>query len=75
VPEMNLDYLEELEAYFASGDLAFDFEHAPESRRMEILEFLEKLMDVGELADEVATKVLFKGSFLEMLSGVNTDAE
>ncbi len=75
MPEMNMDYLEELEAYFASGDLAFDFEHAPEARKLEILEFLEKLMDVGELADEVATKMIFKGSFLEMLAGGKPDVE
>ena len=32
-----------------------------EERRFEILEFLEKLMDVAEAADSAASKIIFKG--------------
>lgn len=62
-------YLEKLEAYFASGDLEQDFEFADEEKRMLILEFLEKLMDLADIADEQATKLIFKGQLEQMLGG------
>lgn len=68
---LDLDYLKRLEAYFASGDLAFDFEHGDEDRKGRILEFLEALMDLADSANELATKLIFKDGYLEMLSGVN----
>ncbi len=57
---LNLPYLLEWEGYLASGRLAEDFLYSPEERRLEILEFLEKLMDVAELADEVVTGIIFR---------------
>ncbi len=63
-------YLDKLAAYFASGDLAFDFEHGDEERRQNILECLEKLMDLADTADELATKLIFKGGMLQALAGV-----
>lgn len=62
-------YLEKLELYFASGDLEQDFEFADEEKRMAILEFLEKLMDLADIADEQATKLIFKGQLEQMLGG------
>ncbi|MBA4357397.1 MAG: hypothetical protein Q7U56_02630 [Humidesulfovibrio sp.] len=62
--------LDKLAAYFASGDLEFDFEHGDEERRQMILECLEKLMDLADQADELATKLIFKGGLLQALSGV-----
>ncbi len=53
-------YLEELEKYLDSGTFTEDFLYSPEERRHEMLEFLEKLMDLGELADSVATKIIFR---------------
>lgn len=63
-------YLDRLAEYFASGDLAFDFEHGDEERRQNILECLEKLMDLADTADEMATKLIFKGGLLQQLAGV-----
>ncbi len=63
-------YLDRLAEYFASGDLAFDFEHGDEERRQNILECLEKLMDLADTADELATKLIFKGGLLQQLAGV-----
>lgn len=57
---LNLPYLLEWEEYLASGRMAEDFMYSPEERRLEILEFLEKLMDVAELADEVVTGIIFR---------------
>ncbi len=57
---LHLNYLLELEEYLSSGALAEDFHYSPEERRHEILEFLEKLMDVAELADEIATRIIFR---------------
>lgn len=67
---LDMENLEKLEAYFTSGDLKFDFENGDEDKKFAILEFLEKLMDVAELADEQATKLIFKDGYLERLSGV-----
>ena len=59
---LNFNYLLELEEYISSGSLNEDFIWSPEERRLEILNFLEKLMDVAELADEAATKMIFRKS-------------
>ena len=59
---LNHAYLLELEEYILSGNLKEDFGYSPEERRLEMLEFLEKLMDLGELADEAATKIIFRKS-------------
>lgn len=57
---LNYPYLLELEQYLRSGSYSEDFFYSPEERRLEMLEFLEKLMDLGELADETATKIIFR---------------
>ncbi len=66
-------YLEKIEAYITSGDMAFDFENGDEDRKGLILDFLEKLMDLAELADETATQLIFKGSALEAFLGTHSD--
>ncbi len=66
---LDIKYLEKIEAYFSSGDLMFDFENGDEDRRYAILDYLEKLMDLAEQADELATKLIFKDGMLEQLSG------
>ena len=66
---LNMKYLEELEEYMKSGNMEEDFKWSAEERRQEMLEFLEKLMDLGELADATATAVIFKGSQLGALVG------
>ncbi len=53
-------YLAELEEYLSSGSFAADFAWSEEERRLEMLNFLEKLMDLGELADETATRIIFR---------------
>lgn len=67
---LNMKYLVELETYLKSGELEEDFKWSVEERRQDILEFLEKLMDLGDLADSTATAVIFKGSQLGALMGV-----
>ena len=64
-------YLEKLEHYITSGDMAFEFDNGTEEKRFEILDFLEKLMDVAETADEHATKLIFKNGILNQLAGNN----
>lgn len=66
MPLLDMEYLDKVEKYLDSGDLAFDFEHADEDKKYEILDFLEKLMDVAEKADEVATKSIF-GKLMGMM--------
>jgi hypothetical protein len=71
---MRLDeaYLDELKEYMKSGRLAEDFENSSEERRYEILDFLEKLMDIGEIADEAATRIIFKNTQLEAFLGTSS---
>ena len=67
---LDMPCLLKLEEDLKSGAMEDAFLYSPEERRMEILEFLEKLMDVAELADEVATRLIFRGSQLGALAGV-----
>ena len=53
--------LEEFENYMRSGELETDFKDGCENDRYYLLELLEKFMDVAELADETATRVIFRG--------------
>ncbi len=64
--------MQELREYLNSGRLAEDFEYSAEERRYEILDFLEQLMDLGELADDVATKIIFKNTQLHSLVRENS---
>lgn len=64
---LDIAYLDKLSEYFASGDLAFDFENGDEAKREMILEYLEKLMDLADQADELATRLIFKGGMLGSL--------
>ncbi|QJT07531.1 hypothetical protein [Oceanidesulfovibrio marinus] len=71
----HLECLEKLEQYIDSGDLAFDFENGEEDRRYEILDVLEKIMDIAEKADPLATKLIFKNSALGALMGMKDDED
>lgn len=71
--DFDIKYLEQVEEYLASGKLKEEFEEASENEKYQILDFLEKLMDLAELADEKATEIIFKGSQMELLAGVKSD--
>lgn len=62
--------LVELEDYLTSGRLEDEFEYSPEERRHEVLEFLEKLMDVADIADATATRLIFKNSQFASMMGL-----
>ncbi len=53
--------LENLEAYINSGQLEDDFKDGCDNDRFYLLELLEKIMDVAELADATATRLIFRG--------------
>ena len=67
MPMFDTADLEKLETYFASGDLEQDFEFADDDKRGNILDFLERLMDLADKADQLATKLIFKDSELSGL--------
>lgn len=71
---IDMDYLNRLQEYLTNGDCEFEFDNCDEEKRYEILDGLEKLMDVAEHADELATKLIFKGG-LGALAGVEADKE
>lgn len=50
--------LNEFEEYLKSGQLEEDFGYSAEDRKMEILEYLERFMDLAEEVDKIATKLL-----------------
>ena len=58
---LTVNDLEELETYMRSGELEADFKDGCENDRSYLLELLEKLMDVAELADATATRLIFRG--------------
>lgn len=58
---LTIEELNEFEKYIRSGELEENFKCSPEETRYQILELLEKLMDVSELADEAATRLIFRG--------------
>ena len=60
-------YIDELKAYLESEEFIETFEYSPEERRYEILDLLEKVMELGEAADATATKLIFKNSALGAL--------
>mgnify|MGYP000848881082 FL=1 len=68
---LDLDYLAKIETFMDSGDLAFEFEHGDEDKRQLILEYLERFMDLAEKADALATKLIFRDGYMEMLAGSN----
>ena len=54
------EYLQALEQYIASGRLEQEFAAAPEEQRLKMLDNLEKLMDIAEMADQAVTRIIFK---------------
>ena len=53
--------IDELYKYLESGQCERDFKAAGEYERGMILESLERLMDLADLADETATKLIYRG--------------
>ena len=73
LPLLDSVYLDKLRRYFENGDLVFDFENASEADKGEILDFLEALMDLAELADATATRLIFKDAYLASAKGENSE--
>lgn len=73
LPLLDAAYLQKLRAYLESGDLRFDFENGSEETKGEILDFLEGLMDLAELADATATRLIFKDAYMEGVAGAKSD--
>lgn len=48
--------------YMESGEMEQDFTDGCEHDRYYLLNLLEKFMDVADIADKTATKLIFKGS-------------
>lgn len=69
LPLLDAAYLEKLRAYMESGDLAFDFENAGDEDKGAILDFLESLMDLADLADATATRLIFKDTYADAAMG------
>jgi hypothetical protein len=55
---LNERFLNEFEEYLTSGQLEEDYGYSAEDRKIEILEYLERFMDLAEEADKVATRLL-----------------
>lgn len=62
--------LEAFETYLSSGEFEDHFTYSPEDRRFEMLELLEKIMELAELSDAVATRIIFKNSPIATLAGI-----
>ena len=53
--------IDKIREYLSSGKAEEDFKKASEYEKGMILESMEQIMDLGELADEVATRLIYKG--------------
>lgn len=71
---IDLEYLERVKDYFENGDCKFEFENGEEERRLAILDFLEHLMELGEIADELATKLIFKDAYSSLTNEEGAEA-
>jgi hypothetical protein len=58
---ITVDELRQLEEYIRSGKLEEDFRDGCENDRYYLLALLEKVMDLADIADEVATRLIFRG--------------
>ncbi len=58
---LDMQELDDFAEYIKSGQLEKDFKNAGEIERGRILELLDKIMDVSDLADEAATRMIFRG--------------
>lgn len=67
---LTMEDLQKFEELMSSGELEEQFRDSSRARQYEILDLLEKLMDVAEVADATATRLIFKDSYLGMLTGV-----
>lgn len=59
--------LDEFARYMRSGEMEADFRDGCEHDRHYLLNLLEKFMDVADLADETATRLIFSGSLGALL--------
>lgn len=59
---ITMEELQEFEDRLQSGQVDDAFKHGTEQERVALLELLEKVMDVADLANEVATRLIFRGS-------------
>lgn len=71
--------LDEFAVYMQSGEMEKDFKDGCEHDRHYLLNLLEKFMDVADLADETATRLIFRGSLGALIpeagkTGQETDA-
>lgn len=65
------NYIDQLKEYLQSGNMLEIFEYFTEEHKYEILDFLEKLIELGEIADQTATQLIFKNTQLANLFNKN----
>lgn len=59
---LTMQQLDEFQRYLESPQAECDFKEGNEKERTDFLELLEKLMDVADQADKLATKLIFRGN-------------
>ena len=57
----NMQAIDQIREYLASGKAEEDFRKGGEYEKGMILESLEQIMDLADLADEVATRLIYRG--------------
>lgn len=57
---LSIEDIEQFADKIRSGELEEEFRDSPEFKRHEILELLEKIMDLSDLCDEAATRMIFR---------------
>ena len=57
----NMRAIDNIREYLVSGQAEDDFKKGGEYEKGMILESLEQIMDLADLADEVATRLIYRG--------------
>ena len=57
---LTIEQLDEFINYLKSGSFEKQFNYSGEMGKGELLELLERLMDAADVADEIATKLIFR---------------
>lgn len=71
----DVSWLARVEEEIKSGRFAEEFRLSLPERKGRMLELLERLMDVAELADETATQLIFENSQLGAFFGKKTEMD
>lgn len=61
---LTIEEIDEFIKYLRSGELEKSFKEADPEKKGQMLELLERVMDAADLADEIATSLIYRGMII-----------